>query len=55
MKQEDFIRAVRNMRSWQKAYFERRTPYALQEAKRFEREVDAMLAEEAEPKLDMEP
>ena len=54
MKHEDFVRAVRNMRSWQKAYFERRQPYCLQEAKRWEKEVDKMLAEEVEPELRME-
>ena len=48
---KEFIQAVRNMRSWQKVYFERRQPYCMQEAKRWERMVDKMLAEESEPKL----
>lgn len=51
MEMKEFIQAVRNMRSWQKAYFERRQPYCMQEAKRWEKTVDKMLAEQAEPPL----
>lgn len=51
MDQEDFVKAVRNMRAWQKAYFRYKQPAAMQEAKKYEKEVDAMLAEESEPKL----
>lgn len=51
MDMKEFIQAVRNMRSWQKAYFERRQPYCMQEAKRWEKMVDKMLTEESEPKL----
>lgn len=51
MIQEDFVKAVRNMRTWQKAYFRYKQPAAMQEAKKWEKEVDRMLAEEDEPNL----
>ena len=46
MIQEDFVKAVRNMRTCQKAYFRYKQPAAMQEAKKWEKEVDRMLAEE---------
>jgi len=47
---KDFIWSVFKMRSWQKAYAERKTAYAKNEAERWEKEVDTTLAEE-KPKL----
>ncbi len=45
---KDFVRSVSKMRSWQKAYEERRTTYARREAERFQAEVDRMLEKEKE-------
>lgn len=45
---KDFIRSVFKMRAWQKAYAERRTTYAKNEAERFQAEVDGMLEKEKE-------
>lgn len=45
---KDFVSSVSKMRSWQKAYEERRTAYARREAERFQAEVDRMLENENE-------
>jgi len=39
-----FIKAVRDMRMWQNAYFKTRNPSAMAEAKKCERTVDKMLS-----------
>ena len=54
MKQDDtpaFIKAVSKMREWQKTYFRTKHPVAMQEAKRWEKEVDRFIADEEQPGL----
>ena len=41
---QGFVKAVREMRTWQTAYFKTRNPTAMNEAKRCERTVDRMLS-----------
>lgn len=48
---EKFKTAVREMRFWQKKYFKFRNPAALQESMAYEKQVDQMLADDAQPKL----
>lgn len=43
--------AVANMRKWQKEYFKTRSPQALSNSKRWEREVDKILAAMEDPGL----
>lgn len=40
---EELVNAVRNMRRWQKEYFRTRHPRAMDEAKVWEKKVDAIL------------
>ena len=47
----DFVKAVSRMRYWQKTYFKTRHPGAIQEAKRWEKEVDRFIADEEQPGL----
>lgn len=46
-----FIRAVTKMREWQKTYFRTRHPGAMQEAKKWEKEVDRFIDDETQPKM----
>lgn len=46
-----FIQAVTKMREWQKAYFRTRHPGAMQEAKKWEKEVDQMIDNDNNPGL----
>ena len=41
MADAEFVRLVKDMRAAQRRYFRERTPQALEESKRLEREVDA--------------
>lgn len=47
--EDEFDRAVREMRQAQKQYFQTKSPAHLSVAKDWERKVDAMLAEKAKP------
>ena len=40
---EEFVDAVRQMRKWQKEYFRTRQPRVMEEAKVWEKKVDALL------------
>lgn len=51
MDQEKFKNAVKQMRFWQKMYFRTKSPSAMQDAKRLEKEVDQMLEDDAQPQL----
>lgn len=46
-----FINAVSKMREWQKTYFRTRHPGAMQEAKKWEKEVDQIIDNDNNPGL----
>ena len=46
-----FFQAVRNMRQWQRHYFRFKHQSAMLEAKKWEKEVDRIIAEQEQPVL----
>ena len=51
MDTEEFTKAVREMRKWQKEYFRTRHPRAMELAKKYEKQVDEMLEAALSPPL----